>query len=92
MKITNVKKNDLWRTEVLIKKKKKPDLANNKLAFPIPSGERETGRERERERALVSLPLAQRKTIAGLREDLALTNAYHKVMSLHTIVLYLEWN
>lgn len=39
---------------------------------------------------LVSLPLTQRKTIGGLREDLALTNAYHKVMSLHTIVLYLE--
>lgn len=39
---------------------------------------------------LVSLPLTQRKTIGGLREDLALTNAYRKVMSLHTIVLYLE--
>lgn len=87
MKITNVRKNDLRRTEVLIKRK--TDLANNKLAFLIPSGGRE--REGEREGAPpVSLPLAQRKTIAGLREDLALTNAYHKVMSLHAIVLYLE--
>jgi len=87
MKITNVKKNDRRRTEVLIRKA--PDLANNKLTFLIPSGERE--RQGEREGAPpVSLPVAQRRTIAGLREDLALTNAYHKVMSLHTIVLYLE--
>lgn len=91
MKMTNVKKNVLRRTEILSLKKKKPDLANNKPVFQILLGEKERKRKWEREGVpLVSLPLTHRKTIAGLREDLALTNAYHKVMSLHTIVLYLE--
>lgn len=90
MKMTNIKKNVLRRTEIL-SLKKKPDLANNKPVFRILLGEKERKRKWEREGVpLVSLPLTQRKTIAGLREDLALTNAYHKVMSLHTIVLYLE--
>lgn len=84
MKITNVTKHDLRRTEVLIKKK--PGSQTINLPFRDP---RESQGEREGAPS-VSLPLAQRKTTAGLREDLALTNAYHKVMSLHSIVLYLE--
>lgn len=48
MKMTNVKKNVLRRTEILSLKKKKPDLANNKPVFLILLGEKERKKVGER--------------------------------------------